>query len=116
MHSLVNICKKTNTISYSCTNCLVSENAHVKHIYVYPTKDKIDYDPFYSCPIKEKAKSIPAIQNSLFCTNCSLARKSCKTVGLIWMCYKCKKNQLKMFTKPITYIDIDNNNNAFNNF
>ena len=105
-NSFVEICKKTNTISYSCKNCLIS-NKHVKHIYLYPKKNQFDYDPFYSCPFKEKAKSIPSIHKELFCINCNSIEENCKTIGLIWMCYKCTKDQLHLFTRPLGRMNID---------
>ena len=37
---IVKICKKTNTISYSCKHCLNSTLKLVNHIYVYPTKNE----------------------------------------------------------------------------
>ena len=98
--------QKTNTIVYSCKTCLMFKNKHVKHLYVYPTKNANDYDPFYTCPIVEKANSIPMVHNSLSCMTCNENGTDCSTIGLAWFCYKSEKEHLKLFTPPISYVYI----------
>ena len=109
--AFVNICKKTNTIVYSCTTCLILDEKPVKHLYIYPHEKVKDYDPFYACPMKEQANSIPTIHHSLTCIKCNENKFNCPMIGLVWFCYKCEKEQLKLFTSPASYIHIGKRTN-----
>ena len=64
-NAFVNICKKTSTI-ISDMMCLILDKKPVKHLYLYPHEKVKDYDPFYACPMKEQANSIPTIHNTPF--------------------------------------------------
>ena len=107
--ALITICKKTNTISYSCRMCLLFTERLVKHIYVYPIKGERDYDPFYACPLLEKRMRIPSVHNSLPCAKCHEDQINCMTIGLLWMCYKCTNGELELFTTPNSYLHINDN-------
>ena len=104
--SLITICQKTNTISYCCKTCLVYQEKDVRHIYLYPQKNEADCDPFYSCPFLERSMNIPTVHNVLKCLMCSQDEINAPTLGMTWMCYKCEKEQLKLFTYPTSYIHI----------
>ena len=111
--TIVKICKKTNTISYSCKHCLNSTLKLVNHIYVYPTKNERDDNIFYVCPKLEQAKSIPSIHDSISCKLCNNVEKDAQTIGLVWNCYNCKKNQLTLFTAPHSFINMDTITHSF---
>ena len=68
-------------------------------MYVYPQDERTkDHDPLYLCPIKEKPISIPSIHPSLHCSLCLQNVQNCQTVGFLWFCYNCEKEQLKLKT------------------
>ena len=99
--------KKTSSLSYSCKSCLVSQKCLVRHIYVYPKHSEYDYNPFYACPVEEKKESIPFVHNELQCKMCYQKNYDCNTIGYVWMCYSCRKKQLRLSTTPEEYICIN---------
>ena len=53
--------------------------------------------------------SILSVHNSLPCAKCHEDQINCMTIGLLWMCYKCTNEQLKLFTTPNSYLHINDN-------
>ena len=103
--TLVSICPKTNTMVYLCKECTTNNKSPIKHLYIYPHNDETnDNDPLYLCPIKEKAVTIPTIHSLLQCTQCSKNISNCYTMGYLWHCYCCNKEQLRLITTPTSYI------------
>ena len=70
------------------------------------SKNEADYDPFYLCPFSERSMNIPTVHNILKCLMCSRDEINAPTLGMTWICYKCEKEQLKLFTYLTSYIHI----------
>ena len=111
-HKTLNVvvCRTYNTISHECDLCSFNSNnkSRIKHIYSYAKDDEIDYEQFYECPIKEKETKIQYISHSIHCKNCDKISHLCHTIALLWLCYNCKKYQIRLFSSPKNYIHIDN--------
>ena len=102
----IEICKKTSSLSYSCKSCLVSQKCLVRHIYVYPNIANTTI--ILSMPVQlKKKKSIPFVHNELQCKMCYKKNYDCNTIGYVWMCYSCRKKQLRLLTTPKEYICIN---------